>query len=394
MQTTAPIYFDHMASTPVDSRVARAMAPYWSESYGNPHSVDHSFGWGAHEAIENAAIAVARLIGADPDEIIFTSGATEANNLAILGIAHHAPAGRRRILVSAIEHTCALAAARAATARYGMICETIPIDTLGRIDLSRFADMMAKDVLCVVTMAVNNEIGTIQDMTAIGALCAEQGAVLICDAVQAPMARDIDVARNGIGLLSLSSHKIYGPKGVGALYIRRDLQTLVEPQIYGGNQQKGLRSGTLPTPLCVGFAMAAALLTSDEASAERTRIGALRNMFETKIENLGWPVIFNGAKVDRHPGNSNIQFVGRDGRHVLAMLQPRVAASSGSACASGTLEPSHVLRAIGLSAEEADASVRFSLGRFTTEDDVLRAISEIDQVLAEDDDATLTSKRD
>lgn len=382
MKTGLPIYLDHMASTPVDSRVVRAMAPYWSEAYGNPHSIDHSFGWRAHEAVEKAAEAIARLIGADSDEIVFTSGATEANNLAILGLAHRAPAGRRRILVSAIEHRCALAAARAAAARYGTICEVIPVDVDGRVNPMRLAEMLSEDVLCVVTMAVNNEVGTIQDVAAIGAACAKVGAIYVCDAVQAPMAIDIDVARDGIGLLSLSSHKIYGPKGIGALYIRRDLQSAIEPQIYGGDQQRGLRSGSLPTPLCVGFGMAATLLSSAEAPAERTRVEGLRRVFETGIEGLGEAIAFNGFEAKRHPGSSNIRFIGRDGRHLLAMLQPLVAASSGSACASGVPEPSHVLRAIGLSAEAAESSIRFSLGRYTTEEDVIRAIGEISQCLA------------
>ena len=381
MKTGSPIYLDYMASTPVDSRVACAMAPYWSEAYGNPHSIDHSFGWRAQQAVEKAAAALARLIGADSDEIVFTSGATEANNLAILGLAHRSPAGRKRILVSAVEHKCALAAARAAAARYGTTYEVIPVDPHGRINLTRLVEMMSEDVLCVVTMAVNNEVGTIQDVAAIGAVCAKVGAIVVCDAVQAPMAMDVDVARDGIGLLSLSSHKIYGPKGIGALYIRRDIQSEIEPQIYGGDQQRGLRSGTLPTPLCVGFGAAAALLSSAEAAAERSRIERLRHVFEAGVQALGEPVAFNGAAAKRHPGNSNIQFVGRDGRQLLAMLQPLVAASSGSACASGIPEPSHVLRATGLSADEAESSIRFSLGRNTTEEDVMHAIREISQCL-------------
>ncbi len=382
METGPPIYLDHMASTPVDPRVACAMAPYWSEAYGNPHSIDHSFGWRARQAVEKAADEVARLIGADSDEIVFTSGATEAINLAILGLAHRAPAGRKRILVSAVEHKCALASARAAAVRYGTTCEVIPVDPHGRIDPLRLAKMMSEDVLCVVAMAVNNEVGTVQNTAAIGTLCAKVGAVLVCDAVQAPLAMDIDVLRDGIGLLSLSSHKIYGPKGIGALYIRRDIQNAIEPQIYGGNQQRGLRSGTLPTPLCVGFGEAATLLSSAEAAEERTRVESLRGMFEAGIQALGAPVAFNGGAAKRHPGSSNIRFIGRDGRQLLAILQPLVAASSGSACASGIPEPSHVLRALGLSADAAESSIRFSLGRYTTEEHVTRAIGVISQCLA------------
>lgn len=382
--TERPVYLDNMASTPVDQRVVDAMAPFWSDSFGNPHSVEHTFGWRADEAVERAAASVARLIGADADEIVFTAGATEANNLAILGLAHRARPDRRRILVSSIEHKSTLAAARAAADRYGMIVETIPVDGEGRIDLNRLAGTISEDVICVVAMAVNNEIGTIQDTATIATICAASGAHLLCDAAQAPLAVDLDVSGCNIPLLVLSSHKIYGPKGIGALYVRRDLITSIEPQIYGGGQQRGLRAGTLPTPLCVGFGTAAALLGAQEAVRERSRIAALRDRLEDGLRGLGYPVAFNGAGALRHPGNSNARFIGRDGRDLIAALQPRIAVSSGSACSSGIVEPSHVLRAIGLTGEEADASVRFSLGRFTTEADVRVTLEAISGALADE----------
>lgn len=378
------VYLDTMASTPADPRVVAAMAPFWSETFGNPHSVDHAVGWQAAEAVEKAADTIARLIGAEADEIVFTSGATEANNLALLGLAGRAPPTRRRILVSAVEHKSVLSAARAAAARNGLTCEIVPVDQNGFIDPDHLATLLSDDVLCVAAMAVNNEIGTVQDIAGAAAACERVGAHLVCDAVQAPLALDLDVARDGMATLSLSAHKLYGPKGIGVLYVRRDVRAEIEPQVHGGEQQAGLRAGTLPVPLCVGFGAAADILLADESHRERARVAALRDRFEAGLAALGFPIRFNVRTGRRHPGNANVSFVGRDGRHLLQLLQPRVAASSGSACASGIVEPSHVLRAIGLSGEEADSSVRFSLGRFTTEADVEFALEIIGQALTED----------
>lgn len=376
------LYLDTMATTPVDPRVAAAMAPFWSGDFGNPHSSDHAFGWQANAAVTEAAMRVAHLIGADPDEIIFTSGATEANNLALLGLAHRAPRDRRRILVSAVEHKCTLAAAQAATERYGIVCEQVAVDREGRIDFADLTAKISENVLCVVAMAVNNEVGTVQDVGAVAALAARSGAALICDAVQAPLATDMDVGKNPIGALSLSAHKIYGPKGIGALYLRRDLQKAVEPLIYGGGQQNGLRSGTLPTPLCVGFGAAAEIAASEDRHAERARIAAMRDRFETALRSLDYSISFNGRGARRHPGNSNVLFGSRDGRHLLSMMQPQLAASTGSACATGTMEPSHVLRAIGLPENEANASIRFSFGRFNSDNDAEEAVRIIADAMA------------
>jgi cysteine desulfurase len=335
------------------------MAPFWSETFGNPHSAEHGFGWRANEAVERAAASIARLIGAEADEIIFTAGATEANNLAILGLAHRAPAARRRILISAVEHKSALSAAQAAANRYGMTLETMPVDGEGRIDVSRLAKTIAQDVLCVVAMAVNNEIGTVQDTPTLAAISAEAGAHLVCDAVQAPLAIDLDVDRDNIPLLILSAHKIYGPKGIGALYVRRDLLNSIEPQIYGGQQQGGLRAGTVPTPLCVGFGAAAALLEKREAARERTTVASLRHRFEESLRRFGHPVAFNGSAAARHPGNSNARFPGQDGRDLIASLQPRL----------------------------ADSSVRFSFGRFTTELDATAALEALSEALTAEEAA-------
>lgn len=383
-ETRTPVYLDYMASTPVDPQVGAAMQPFWAGEFGNPHSNDHAFGWRANAAVEEAASRVASLIGAAPDEIAFTSGATEANNLAILGLAHRAPKGRRRVLVSMIEHKCTFAAARAATERYRIACERVTVDREGRLDLADLSAKLSDDVLCVAVMAVNNEIGTVQDVGAIAELCRRSGAVFFCDAVQAPLAVDIDVGKCPIGALSLSAHKLYGPKGIGALYLRRDHHDSVEPIIYGGGQQGGLRSGTLPTPLCVGFGAAAALLSGDEARLERARVAGMRDALERGLLRLGNFTSVNGGGAERHPGNSNVRFGGRDARHLLTMMQPNLAASTGSACTSGTIEPSHVLRAIGLSGEEADASIRFSIGRFTTERDVSEAVDIVGAAIALD----------
>jgi cysteine desulfurase len=375
------IYLDYQASTPMDPGVLAAMEPYYRENPGNPHAVDHAAGWTAQKAIDAASATIAKHIGADPDEVVFTSGATEANNQAILGFAARAPKQRRRILVSAIEHKCVLAAARASASRFGISLETIPVTAGGVIDLEALGRLMDGDVLCVAAMAVNNEIGTIQPLQDIGRLCAEHGAIFHCDAVQAPLAIPLDVYDLNIGSLSLSAHKIYGPKGIGAIYIRRDLQDQIEPLIYGGGQQRNLRSGTLPTPLCVGFGAAVAILQSQGFDTERDRIAALRDKLESRIFSLGNFIRTNAAGSPRHPGNLNIQFDGYRAEDILAAVQPKLAASTGSACTSGTPEPSHVLRAIGLSAQQAASSIRFSLGRFTVEDDIDSAVQLIGDAL-------------
>ena len=364
------VYLDYQASSPVDPEVMAAMEPFFRVDVGNPHSVDHAAGWAAQRAIDTASAVIAKLIGADADEIVFTSGATEANNFAMLGFAARAPINRRRLLVSAIEHKCVLTAGRAAASRYGLTLETIPVSTDGVVDLDTFAALIDDDVLSVAVMAVNNEIGTIQPLNQIGRLCAENGVIFHCDAAQAPLAMRLDVHELNIGSLSLSAHKIYGPKGIGVAFLRRDLQNQIEPLVYGGGQQRNLRSGTLPTPLCVGFGAAVSLLQGNDWKAESERIRTMRDQLEAKLCALGTFVKVNAAGVARHPGNLNIRFEGYDAEDILAAVQPNLAASTGSACTSGIPEPSHVLRAIALSAAQADASIRFSLGRFTVEDDI------------------------
>ena len=331
-------------------------------------------GWQAAKAVTRSKTAVAELIGADPDEIIFTSGATEANNLALLGLARRAPTTRRRILVGATEHKCVLAAARALEKHEGFIVEQIPVDREGFIDLDALAERLDETTLVVSIMAVNNEVGTIQDIPRIAEIVGNSGAFLHCDAAQAACALDICELAAHADLISLSGHKIYGPQGIGALYIRRDVQESIEPIIYGGGQQNDLRSGTVPVPLCVGMAAAAETLQTDEGEAERMRVAAQRDSFVGKLKKSGCPVSLNGPTGDRrHPGNANLRFDGFVAQEILGALQPRLAASTGSACTSGIPEPSHVLRAMGLSPDQSDASIRFSFGRFTTDDEIEEA---------------------
>lgn len=367
------IYADYQATTPVDPRVVTRMAAHWGKSFGNPHSSDHAVGWHAEKAVREAAATIALSIGSNGDEIVFTSGATEANNLALLGLARHAANTRRRIIVSAIEHKCVLGAARELSLSEGFTVETISVDNDGYLDLAELEERLANDVLLVSVMAVNNEVGTIQDIPTISKLVRSHGALLHCDAAQAPCAMDIGNLTAYADLISLSGHKMYGPQGIGALCIRHDVHDRVEPLLYGGGQQDGLRSGTVPLPLCVGMAAASEIIVA-EGCDERKRIANQRDMFIALLRETGFPIAINGPSSDqRHPGNANIRFDGYDARDIIASLQPKLAASTGAACSSGIPEPSHVLRALGLTAEQSEASIRFSFGRFTTDDEVKNA---------------------
>ena len=368
------IYADYQATTPVDPRVVEQMSPYWRESFGNPHSSDHVVGWRAAEAVRESQTSVAGLIGADPDEIVFTSGATEANNLALFGLARRAPEGRRRILVSAIEHKCVLAAARALAERDGFIVEIIPVDDEGSIDFNALENMLDDNVLVVSVMSVNNEVGTIQDVSRVSGMLAGSGVLFHCDAAQAPTAMDVSELAIHADLISLSAHKAYGPQGIGALYIRRDVQERIEPIIYGGGQQNGLRSGTVSVPLCAGMAAAMDILRTGEGAEDRCRVAGQRDAFIGLLQDSGFPTAVNGPTgVRRHPGNANLRFDAYNAQDILGMVQPLLAASTGAACTSGIPEPSHVLRAMGLNVEQAESSIRFSFGRFTTNEEIEEA---------------------
>lgn len=378
------IYFDHQATTPVDRWVLAEMEPFWRESFGNPHSSDHVFGWQSNKAVEKSRESIAELIGGDADEVVFTSGATESNNIALLGLARGpmAKEGRRRILVSATEHKCILTIARSLEEQDDFQIDLIPADRNGLVDLECLKAEMDENIFAVSVMAVNNEIGSVQDIGRIGQLAHAHGAFFHCDAAQAPCAVDMSKFAEYIDLLSLSGHKMYGPKGIGALFIRRDIQKFIKPLFLGGGQQSDLRSGTLPTPLCVGMGAAARTFMGNDAHHERQRLARLRDRFFSLLGASEFPVEMNGPDSShRHPGNANICFPGHEAQDILTMLQPKLAASTGSACTSGIQEPSHVLKAINLSSEEADASIRFSLGRETTEEDVEKAASLIIDVL-------------
>ena len=376
MRVSDSIYLDYQASTPTDARVLEAMLPYFTDSFGNPHSSSHILGWKSADSIESARYEVASLVGALPEEIVFTSGATEANNHAIFGVLAGNQTDRKTILISAIEHKCVKEAAYFFACQFGHRVMEVPVLESGLVDRAAFLSLLTDGVVLVSVMAVNNEIGTIQDVAWLAEHAKRVGAIFHCDAAQAPEAIDLDVVELGIDLLSLSAHKIYGPKGVGALYIESSLQNDFLPLVHGGGQQSGLRSGTLPTPLCVGFGVAASIIRK-EGIQNRER---LQELSFGLLENLRRAnVIFsiNGDAINRHPGNLNLEFPGIDAESLINMLQPSICASTGSACNSGIIQSSYVLRSIGLSEERASASIRFSVGRFSDEEQLVEAANKI-----------------
>jgi cysteine desulfurase len=379
MRIGSTLYFDHHATTPVDRRVLAKMLPYFTESFGNPHSSEHSLGWEAGRETEVAAAQLGRLIGAEGDEIVFTSGATEANNFALLGLVER---DRRRVLLSSIDHKSALAVGRVLRGR-GVDVVLLGVTAEGSLNLDQL-EMELKAGPCLVSVSlVNSEIGTIQDVKKVGGLAHQYGALLHWDAAQAPCAIDVGEVAREADLVSLSAHKMYGPKGIGALYIRRGVQKHLEPLIHGGGQQNNLRSGTLPVPLCVGFGAAAEIFSLGEAGKERERIRMRRDRFVELVRDVEVEVALNGPEGSkRHPGNANVRFSGISGHDLLGMLQPKLAASTGSACSSGIPEPSHVLKGIGLGGAEVESSVRFCIGRYTTDADVSEAASLIREVVS------------
>lgn len=373
-QPRLPIYLDYQATTPVDPRVLQAMLPYFTEKFGNPGSVTHNFGREAALAVENARAQVAALIGADPREIVFTSGATESNNLAIKGAAHFEGETRRHIVTTVMEHKCVLESSKALEAE-GFHVTYLPIDRRGLVSLDRLAAALTEDTLLVSIMAVNNEIGVIQPLAEIGALCRDRGVYFHTDAAQAVGKIPLDVEALAIDLMSISGHKIYGPKGIGALYVRRRPRVRLAPLISGGGQERGFRSGTLPTPLCVGFGEACAL-SGAEMAEEAERLKTLRARFHDGLMTRLPDIRVNGDLERRVPGNLNLSFPGIDAEALMASL-PDMALSSGSACTSTSVEPSHVLRALGLEEALARASLRIGLGRFTEAVEIDYAIQAI-----------------
>lgn len=376
----SPIYLDCHATTPVDPAVLEAMLPWWQEGFGNPHSSEHWFGWQAHQAVEEARAAVSSLIGAAVEEVVFTSGATEANNLALIGGAQARHPHRSHLIVSAIEHKCVLESV-AFLQRRGWEVDILPVDHEGVVQLDVLTNLLTEDTALVSVMAVNNEIGTIQPLEAIGELCSAYDAWFHCDAAQALAAMPIDMLALHIDLLSLSGHKIYGPKGIGALCARIDIREHLQPISYGGGQEQGIRSGTLPTPLCAGFGAACRLMASQRLE-DASRMIQLRELLWEGIQAATPAVCLNGPVSQRHPGNLNLRFPGLDASLLLGKLQPAIAASTGSACTTGIPEPSHVLKAIGLSPADAESSLRLGIGRFTRREEIERAIVLFTDVLA------------
>ena len=365
-----PIYLDNQASTPVDPRVLEAMLPYFTIDYGNPHSESHVYGRTAMAAIEQARAEVARLIHADPREIVFTSGATEANNLAIKGAAHfareHPPAqgaARDHIVTLTTEHKCVLESC-AALAREGFRVTYLDVEPDGLVSLAKLAAAITGQTLLVSVLAAHNEIGVIQPLAEIGAICRERGVLFHTDAAQALGKIPLDVGAMKIDLMSMSGHKIYGPKGVGALYVRRRPRVRLTPLFDGGGQERGVRSGTLPTPLCVGFGKACAIAAA-EMAGEAARLAGLRERLRTSLAGRIPGLQINGDLDHRLPGSLNVSIPGTTAPELIEACSS-IAISTGSACTSATVEPSYVLRALGLSDAVANSSIRLGLGRFTT----------------------------
>jgi len=362
-----PIYLDYSATTPVDPRVAAVMIPYLTEHYGNPASRSHPFGWTAEKAVENAREEVAKLVGADPREIVWTSGATESNNLAIKGSANFYAASKgKHIITLATEHKAVIDAVRELE-RQGFTATYLEPEPDGLVNLEKFKAAIQPDTVLASVMLVNNEIGVIQDIEAIGNICRENNVIFHVDAAQATGKVLIDLENLPVDLMSFSAHKTYGPKGIGALYVRRKPRIRIEAQMHGGGHERGMRSGTLATHQIVGMGEAFRLARLEMAT-ENERIRALRDKLLRGLQEIEETYV-NGDLEQRIPHNLNISFNYVEGESLI-MAVKGIAVSSGSACTSASLEPSYVLRALGRSDELAHSSIRFSIGRFTTEADV------------------------
>lgn len=365
-----PIYFDYSATTPVDPRVAEKMIPYLTELFGNPASRSHSFGWAADTAIEAAREEVAALINADPKEIVWTSGATESNNLAIKGAAHFYSGKGKHIITVKTEHKAVLDTCRELE-RQGFEVTYLPVQDNGLLDLDVLQSAIRPDTILVSVMFVNNEIGVIQDIPAIGEICREKGILFHVDSAQAAGKVVIDLAKLKVDLMSFSAHKAYGPKGIGALYVRRKPRVRLEAQMHGGGHERGMRSGTLPTHQIVGMGEAFRIARM-EMGTENERLRALRDRMLRGFQDME-EVHLNGDLERRIAGNLNVSFNFVEGESLIMAIKD-LAVSSGSACTSASLEPSYVLKALGRDDELAHSSIRFTLGRFTTEAEVDYAI--------------------
>lgn len=372
-QSSRPIYMDYSATTPVDPRVVAAMLPFLNECFGNPASRSHSYGWEADEAVETARAHVATLLGADPREIVWTSGATEGNNLAIKGAANFYKGKGRHIVTVKTEHKAVLDTCRELE-RQGFEVTYLDVQQDGLLDLNAVRQALRPDTILVSVTMVNNETGVVQPIAEIGAMCRAQGIVFHCDAVQAAGKIAIDVNALNIDLLTVTAHKVYGPKGVGALYVRRKPRVRIEAQMHGGGHERGMRSGTLPSHQIVGMGEAFRI-AKEEMASESRRVEALRNRLFNGLTQMK-EVYVNGDMTHRIPHNLNVSFNFVEGESLIMGIKG-VAVSSGSACTSASLEPSYVLRALGRSDELAHSSIRFTLGRFTTEEEVDQVVLQV-----------------
>ena len=368
------IYLDYQATTPVDKRVIDKMLPYFGEIYGNPHSRNHSFGWEAEQAVEVARENVANIIGANPKEIIFTSGATESNNLAIKGLADFYGDKKNHIITCVTEHKCVLESCRLLSER-GFEVTYLQVNKDGLIDLRDLESKINEKTLLVSIMGVHNEIGVIQPLKEIGDICRKNSVFFHTDCAQAIGKIKINVDEMNIDLLSISGHKIYAPKGVGALYVRRKPRVRISAMMSGGGQERGMRSGTLSPALCVGLGEACKIC-ADEIDEESKRITKLKNILLEGIQGECDDIFINGSETDRVPGNINLSFAYVEGESLMMGIK-NLAVSSGSACTSASLEPSYVLKALGVSEELAHTSLRIGIGRYTSEKDVRDAVKVI-----------------
>ena len=375
-----PIYLDYQATTPVDPRVASAMAPYWAEDFGNPHSEGHPFGWKAREAVEFARSQVADFIGSDDDEIIFLSGATESCNLAIRGLAASDPSKRRNHIVTlATEHPAVLETILW-MGRHGFNVDVLPVKPDGLLDLRELRAVMSERTLLVSAMLANNEVGVIQPIKEIAGICGEVGAFMHTDATQAAGRIKINVDELGVDLLSLSGHKIYGPNGVGALYLRNRRGLKLQPMMTGGSQERGLRPGTIATPLVVGMGEACRI-AGQQLQHDAKRLTELGQRLLSELKR-DFPNLRTFGSMDlRVPGNLNLGIPGVPAENLVDAVASEVAISTGAACSTGSPDPSHVLIALGIEPELAATAVRISLGRFTTDDEVDAAIKSLRRVL-------------
>ena len=364
---TFPLYMDYQSTTPTDPRVVEEMIPYFTTKFGNPHSRSHAFGWEAEEAIEYAREKIAKLINAEPKEIIFTSGATESNNLAIKGIARFYSNKKNHIITLATEHKCVLDACRHLE-QEGFSVTYLPVKPNGIVDLEVLKNAITSQTMLVSVMAINNEIGVIQPISEIGKICREHGVFFHSDIAQGYGKIPININEANIDLASISGHKVYGPKGIGALYVRKRPRVRLSPIINGGGQERGMRSGTLPTPLIVGFGKAAEIAAL-EMDKDHQHVQMLFDRFLDGLTKEISDVYLNGDKHQRYPGNLNLSFAYVEGESMILAIKD-IAVSSGSACTSASLEPSYVLRALGLDEEMAHTSIRFGIGKFTTIEEI------------------------